>query len=743
MKSSNTVEAKKLAKTYLIINRLTRGVSPDIRLELRLQLLEAAASRLGGFDLKAFHDRFEIASLWPATKLVRDAREIIQSIDSSGINPALALSALARETLDEAERRTSGAYHTDFRLALHLAKSVEHKLDSNMKVIDPACGAGILLAAVSVIACGSDRILASEWIRNCVYAADLSPLALRGTLISLSTLTDDLDALATMRAKWKVQDSLLAPDEEWVAMAPEGFDLVIANPPWEKVKLSRHEYSKANGEMRHYGAPYKKETLIGYETAKTKTAKFASQLVQRYPALSFGEPDLYVAFTELSLRLTRSGGNGTLIVPAGLIRSLNTKHLRSELITLCSDLRFTVMENRARHFSIDTRFKFLLVNYEKAAEPSQNCKKIGIIHATATDDMVHASKAVNLSVATLTKLRPDFTLPEVRTSAEWTLFKKMQEKAASPECPESPWHPALCREVDMTHGKRYFRKSKAEGHVPVIEGRMVQPHRLGCKSYISGEGRSAVWNNLAPGHSSIKPQFWMPISALGDQARSRIKRTRAGFCDITGQTNERSMMAALIPPDTVCGNKVPTIEFPNDPSEERILLWLAIVNSLPFDWMMRRIVTTTVNYFVLLSINLPTIEIDSLPARRLIEISKRLSKLDQASRASFETCWKIAHLKAEADILVATAYGCNKADLELMLVDFPLIDRGQPYLSGEESSTVTADLLLHEWSRRKRAKNVSASQRLDKAMNLGAIAYLSSEFVSSLIQNTGAVNEHQ
>ena len=88
------------------------------------------------------------------------------------------------------------------------------------------------------------------------------------------------------------------------------------------------------------------------------------------------------------------------------------------------------------------------------------------------------------------------------------------------------------------------------------------------------------------------------------------------------------MMAALIPPNTVCGNKVPTIEFPNDSSEERILLWLAIVNSFPFDWMLRRIVTTTVNYFVLRSLKLPAIQIDSLPARRLIEIAKRLFELD-------------------------------------------------------------------------------------------------------------------
>lgn len=730
MRPSNTVEAKRLAKTDAVIER-AMGKSRSNRVELRFQLLEAAASRIGGFDLAEYHSRFCVRTLTTAARLVDDARAIVQSIDESGIHPALALSALARESLDEADRRSSGAYHTDFRLALHLARSVEDRLVPDMKVVDPACGAGILLAAVSSTACGSDRILANEWLRNCVYAADLSPLALRGTLLSLAVLTDDLDALSHMRAKWRVQDSLLAPEKEWKALAPEGFDLVVANPPWEKVKLSRHEYAKASGESRSYGSSYKKDTLRGYEAAKIEKAELAARLVEKFPALSHGEPDLYVAFTELLLQLTRPKGSGALLVPAGLIRSLNTQYLRQVLISSTKELAFTVMENRARYFAIDTRFKFLLVNYAKPSTGGSCSKTIGISHATADEESVSAEKQVKLRVSELQKLRSDLTLPEVRTTAEWKLFKKMQANGVSPECDNSPWWSDFCREVDMTHGRPHFRSTPEPNCLPLIEGRMVQPHRLGCKSYVSGEGRSAVWRNLAPGASAILPQFWMPLRALSAEALKRSKMPRAGFCDITGQTNERSMMAVMIPDGVVCGNKVPTVTFPNDPTQERALLWLSIVNSLPFDWLLRRVVTTTVNYFVLLSVWLPDIEPDSLPGRRLVEISRKLAELDKRGRVSFDACWQIADLRAEADVLVATAYGCTEADLRLMLKDFPLLDRGQPSLPGEERSTVTADLLLSTWARRKRRQSEIA-ERVSAAMQLGAIAYLSSEFAGTI-----------
>ncbi|MEQ8827782.1 MAG: hypothetical protein RIC82_08405, partial [Parvibaculum sp.] len=281
-------------------------------------------------------------------------------------------------------------------------------------------------------------------------------------------------------------------------------------------------------------------------------------------------------------------------------------------------------------------------------------------------------------------------------------------------------------------GRRYFVKQAEEGCLPVIEGRMVQPHRLGCKAYVSGEGRSAHWRNLSPGLSRIAPQFWLPSTAASSEALRRSSIVRAGFCDITGQTNERSMMAAIIPSGVICGNKVPTITFPDDPSEDRLYLWLAIVNSLPFDWLLRRVVTTTVNYFVLLSLRLPDLDKEALPARRMIAISRKLRGLDIAGSNGIDQAWRIAVLRAEIDVLVAKAYGCSKDDVKVMLRDFPLLDRGQPALAGEDASTITGDLLLSMWSRTK-DNNDPALKRLEQARASGAVAYVSSEFARNLL----------
>src|SRR5207247_8059893 len=170
---------------------------------------------------------------------------------------------------------------------------------------------------------------------------------------------------------------------------------------------------------------------------------------------------------------------------------------------------------------------------------------------------------------------------------------------------------SIVREVDMTRDRGHFQRAvRAESSVPLIEGRMIHQHRFAAKAYRYGTGRRARWDKIALGSREIKPQFWYPLGQLAPIVRARTNCVRVGFCDITGQTNERSMLAALVPARTVCGNKVPTVTFPNDSREQRLLLWLAIVNSISFDWALRRLVTTTVNYFLLNSVPFPKLEPD-------------------------------------------------------------------------------------------------------------------------------------
>ena len=138
---------------------------------------------------------------------------------------------------------------------------------------------------------------------------------------------------------------------------------------------------------------------------------------------------------------------------------------------------------------------------------------------------------------------------------------------------------------------------------------MVHQFRFPVKGYMSGSGRRARWLVQAPG-APIRPQFWINPDSLRPETAARVREARIGFCDVTGQTNERTVLAARIPADVVCGNKVPTIRLATTvaPHNEMTDVWLAVANSLTFDWLARRVVTTSLNFFLLRSLPFPAWE---------------------------------------------------------------------------------------------------------------------------------------
>jgi hypothetical protein len=235
-----------------------------------------------------------------------------------------------------------------------------------------------------------------------------------------------------------------------------------------------------------------------------------------------------------------------------------------------------------------------------------------------------------------------------------------------------------------------------------------------------------VWEAYPIGGARLSPQFWIQVSDVPRSNQHRADVLRVGFCDIAGQTNERSLMASLIPKGVVCGNKVPTILFPDDPSEERLLVWASVANSFAFDWMLRRVLTTTVNYFLLQSVPLPALTKDGLPWKKLVSAARDLMELDQAGD-SRETYERMAQLRAEIDAEVAVAYGLDLKDMELVLQDFPILDRGQPTLRGEAKSTITRDTVLAAVAKRTGSRSTVWGQRAVEARAHGAMAFVPSE----------------
>lgn len=716
MGKPSTYEMNRLEEISSIIDGMNKKFQNTF--EGKLQILELIASHFGGFSHSDYNDIFDIKSILDINIIKTELENVCALIKTIGISPALVFASLSREPLNGEDQRKTGAFYTDYRLANFVSEECYESLDRDSVVGDIASGSGILLVALALRYKLKYPETFDVWLSKNVFAYDLSDNALRGAKIALSSLTDNLEVIAEMIGKWGNVDSLVTHH------IPENFfDIIVGNPPWGKIKVSRHNFVQGSGIPHIYGDEFEEFDTEELVNEKEKLSKYVSILKNKYPILISAEPDMYMAFLIKSIRILKKCGKLCMILPAGLIRSKGTTELRKYLVDVSGNIDYTLMNNKSRYFTIDTRFKFLLLNLTtKSSNEKLNFESL--FYGECIGDKIIKSESIVFDIQELQELRPDLTIPEVKNNIEKNLYTKIYSTGIdiSKLPPESKWAVTLNREIDMTNARKHFKRNSEADLIPVIEGRMIQPFHFGAKKYISGVGRSAVWKNVLSKNIAYS-QFYVDEQNISSNALNLVNRIRAGYCDIAGQTNERAMMTTIIPRGVVCGNKVPTALFLNDSEDRMVYLWVAITNSFVYDWLLRRIISTTANYFLILSIPMPNIDPDGEIATELIEKSKFLCENDIKDSSNVHL---FAEYRASIDLIVAKSYGLGFNDLKLILEDFPLLDRKQPAIFNEEKSTITKDLLLSIAEKEYGIKGSNIT-RYEKAKSMGAYAYVLTE----------------
>jgi hypothetical protein len=214
-------------------------------------------------------------------------------------------------------------------------------------------------------------------------------------------------------------------------------------------------------------------------------------------------------------------------------------------------------------------------------------------------------------------------------------------------------------------------------YVPLYEGRLIHQFDHAAKAYVTGEGRGAKWRDVGFAGKALVPYFHVGSSAYPT-------RGRAGFCNVTGQTNERSLLAAMVPGECPAGNTVGIVEATPD-ATGTYLMWVAVANSFIPDFLIRQKITTHINFFYLETlpfvrplIGSPESEELTTKAGRLSSITPEIQLADPALDLR-----ERARLRAEIEAIVAGLYDLSPAEFGYILTTFPLLDRDQPPLPGD------------------------------------------------------------
>ena len=631
--------------------------------DVRLRLLEGAAARVGGYSLDQFDlvvpDADPIGSLAPDATMSL-TRGLAEAILECPIPPPLAIAALGDSDLGPIARRRQGRYFTDSRLAMNLAFDVRHQSATAKSILDPSCGSGALLIAV-VLRAGSTKAHRAHLIRDVLWGIDWDPHAVRAARAAISSITGDLNAVAGLCRRLIVADSLAVGRQWWKSRSNEGFEVVVGNPPWEKLKITRHEHALNGGHQRHYGDEYYQSEIdeVALRSDRQAALDYRDLVTSEMAFQGRGESDLYKMFIELGARLTAASGVLAFLVPAGLIRNQGSRDLR-EWLFRTFDIDVQILDNRERYFEIDSRFKFIRL----LAKRNSNGRRL-VRFCNYAGNTSSGWKA-ETSFSELKRMQPNLEIPEVRARDDWELFTRLRCQHSEFGSAEAGWTPRFYREIDMTNdGGKFKSRANCPDDLPVIEGRMAHQHRVSAKRYVAGRGRRAEWETQFLFTALFRPQWYVGHADLRPATRKRVNRLRAGFCDITGQTNERTVLAALIPAGSVCGNKVPTIDFS---SYAQASAWVGIANSFVFDWLARRSVTTTLNFFILRSLSIPSWNAVDSGLLTIAAATQVLASVE--SDGGEEDLWSVARIRARIEVESARMYGISVTDLDQIMQRF-------------------------------------------------------------------------
>lgn len=370
--------------------------------------------------------------------------------------------------------------------------------------------------------------------------------------------------------------------------------MVLGNPPWERIKLQEKEWFASRrpdianapnaAARRRMIAALRDEDPALYEAfldAK-REAEGESRLVRnsgRFPLCGRGDINTYAVFAETNRMILSLTGRVGCIVPSGIATDDTTKFFFQDLMDTRSLVSLYDFENREAIFpGVHRSYKFCLLTLTGSARPAKRGAEF-VFFAHKTNDLLDDWRRFTLSAEDIALLNPNTrTCPIFRSKRDAELTKSIYRrvpvliKEGPPE--ENPWGISFLRMFDMSNDSHLFRtrgQLEADGwvlksnvfvkghdkYLPLYEAKMLHHFDHRWATYEGTDTRDVT---LAEKHDPdfvVLPRYWVEEREVETRLDGRWdKRWLLGWRDITNTTNERTVIASVLPKVAV-GNNAP------------------------------------------------------------------------------------------------------------------------------------------------------------------------------------------
>jgi hypothetical protein len=637
-----------------------------------------------------------------------------------------------------------------------------------LKIVDPACGSGaFLIAAYERLEEAYEEIaralrvtghlqeaqnLTNEYpdyiLFDSLYGVDLSEESVEITQLALwirsaqkgRPLTDLSNNIR--RGNSLIRDPSVHPNAfDWHTSFPKvftadaataGFDAVIGNPPWERMKVQEREFfalaapeiaSAVNAADRRKMIaeieaknPALWERYRAAQDAAEKTLAHVRSEAANFPLTGRGDVNLYMLFAELARQLVAPTGRVGLLVPSGIATDATTKHFFADLMESKTLTALFDFENKRGWFEdVHRAFKFSILLMNGKAVPREAARFVFFAHDIK--DLAEKNRQISLSPQDLKLLNPNSgTCPIFRTKRDAELTKKVYRHVPvlidrNRKNGGNPWGVRFVRMFDQTNDAEHFVNGETlasdgyklvgnrwtkgnKSYLPLYEAKMIQSfdHRAAGVRIEAGnwmrQGQTDDTSLVEYQNPEfvVQPRYWVEDGTVAASIDDR--QWLLAYKDVTSATNQRTMIATFMP-RVAAANTAPLILADNSVRRQACLL--GNLNALAYDFIARQKVGGLhLNFFIVEQ--LPTFPPDAYDEKcpwdksQTLEdwVADRVLKLTctaddmrpLAKAAAFAPgVWKWkeserAQLRAELDAAYFHLYQLGREDVEYVLGTF-------------------------------------------------------------------------
>ena len=335
-------------------------------------------------------------------------------------------------------------------------------------------------------------------------------------------------------------------------------------------------------------------------------------------------------------------------------------------------------ENRKAIFEgVDSRFKFVVLTFEKCGQ-TQSFPAAFMRHDVKELEHFPNDDSVEIDISLVERLSPtSLSVAEFKNALDVQIAKKMLRFPMTSDQQPDTWNAKLSSEFHMTNDAHLFHTEPADERLPLYEGKMIW-------HFTAGYATTRYWVDAEEGRERVLGTRKTDTGQVLDYQQYRF-----AYRAITGNTNERTMVCAVLPENVFFGHSLSSVKrgdgyFDND----EMLCFTAMMSSFVVDFSLRQSVATQLTMFYVNQTPVPRLSrgdlfFDSIVHRaaQLICTTPEFDHLaadvglgshhngvmDPVGRAK---------LRAELDGISAHIYGLTEDEFAYVLSTFSLV--GEP-----------------------------------------------------------------